>query len=61
MFFGGILESACLSLCLSVYKLLIILCRKFLTQFCFNCIETLQVHWSYIEALKDAIMKFELG
>ena len=47
----GILESACLSSCPSVYEMQVILCRE-LVQFCFNFIETLHICWSYIEVFK---------
>ena len=69
--FGCIRESACLSVChcirqcvcvsvcLCVYKILVILYAELL-QFCFNCIETLHIHQSYIEVLQDAILKCQV-
>ena len=44
----------------SVYKILVILYRECLQQFCFDCIETLHMHGSYTEVLKDAILKCQL-
>ena len=62
--FQGILKSACLFVCVSmypclgpsVYKMLVILCRILLLQFCFNSYKTLHICWSYIEGLQDAIL-----
>ena len=47
------------SVCASVYKILVILCRKLL-QLCFSCIGTLHMHWWYIEFLQDAVLKCQL-
>ena len=61
--FRGIMELACLyihvSISLCVYKILVILCCKFL-QFCCDSFETLSKHWSHTEVLKDVILKCQL-
>ena len=53
---GGIHESACLSACPSVctpvYKMIVILYREPLLQFCFKWIKTLHTHRSHIEVYK---------
>ena len=45
--------------CPSVYKILLILCRKLL-QFCFNSFENLYKHWSHNEVLQDIALKCQL-
>ena len=59
--FWGILESAfgpsmCVCSCLSVYKILFILCPEFVQQFCCYCLETLDMsHLSCLELVQDVI------
>ena len=52
-------QSVCPSVCMSAYKILVILCREIPLQFCFKCIKTLHIHWSHIEVLQGAILNLD--
>ena len=55
--FVGILESACLSVCISVSSVCIIAdvsCLELLLQFCCYCNESLLIHLSHAEVVQNS-------